>query len=293
MAEFSKLIITDKGKNLILKTIAEQLSIDFTRIVISGAQYDISELEKLSELDDIKQSAEIEHKELAGDTAIKLQAAFTNQELDSGYYICTIGLYANDPDVGEILYAATIETTGNCYMPAYNGVAMSGLEVTLIAAIENAENVSLEVKLDPSAAEALLLAKQYADDLVKNIDNHTGVTPGTYGPADARNLGFGDTVEIPQITVDERGKLTKAANCIIKLPEEPVIPAEPKILSGTLTAGQTTVSFNDSAIQEDSLIDIYTDVFGVDPTDISYSPGLLSLIFETQDTDVGVKVRVM
>ena len=31
----------------------------------------------------------------------------------------TLGLYAVDPDKGEILYAACIETTNNCYMPPY------------------------------------------------------------------------------------------------------------------------------------------------------------------------------
>lgn len=76
-----------------------------------------------------------------------------------------MGLYAVDPDAGEILYAVTRETSGNCYMPAYNGITVSGAYVQLVTTVGNAENVSLEVD---QAAVATIgdiqeLQKQIAD----------------------------------------------------------------------------------------------------------------------------------
>ena len=42
-------------------------------------------------------------------------------------------------------------------------------------------------------------------------------------------------------------------------------------VTGTLTAGQTQLSLSSPSITQDSTIDIYTDTFGVDPTDVSLS----------------------
>lgn len=63
-------------------------------------------------------------------------------------------------------------------------------------------------------------------------------------------------------------------------------------LTGTLVAGQTSVTIQDSVITTLSTIDYYTDVFGVNPTDVAVTTGQVVLTFEAQQSDVGVKVRV-
>mgnify|MGYP003304172697 CR=1 FL=1 len=64
-------------------------------------------------------------------------------------------------------------------------------------------------------------------------------------------------------------------------------------LTGTLTAGETSLTISDSSITEDSIIDIYTNVFGVNPTEVTVVNGSITLVFDAQETDLGVKVRVM
>lgn len=64
-------------------------------------------------------------------------------------------------------------------------------------------------------------------------------------------------------------------------------------LTGTLTAGETTLTISNSSITEDSMIDIYTNVFGVNPTEVTVANGSITLVFDAQETDLGVKVRVM
>lgn len=63
-------------------------------------------------------------------------------------------------------------------------------------------------------------------------------------------------------------------------------------VTGTLTSGQTTVTLSDASITTTSTIDVYTDVFGVNPTAISVTTGSVVLTFEAQASNVGVKVRV-
>ena len=165
MAEFSKLVITNKGQALLAKMIAGSGNIEFTKVSASSTAYTDAQLEGLTSLSNAKQTSLISKVTRTNEVAIKVEAAFTNTELTAGYYMKALGLYAVDPDAGEILYAVTRETSGNCYMPAYNGITVSGAYVQLVTTVGNAENVSLEVD---QAAVATIgdiqeLQKQIAD----------------------------------------------------------------------------------------------------------------------------------
>ncbi len=165
MAEFSKLVITNKGQALLAKMIAGEGSVEFTKVSASSTAYTDAQLEGLASLSNVKQTSLISKVTRTNEVAIKVEAAFTNTELTAGYYMKALGLYAVDPDAGEILYAVTRETSGNCYMPAYNGITVSGAYVQLVTTVGNAENVSLEVD---QAAVATIgdiqdLQKQIAD----------------------------------------------------------------------------------------------------------------------------------
>lgn len=63
-------------------------------------------------------------------------------------------------------------------------------------------------------------------------------------------------------------------------------------LVDTLTAGETSITFSDNSILSTSTIDIYTDTFGVNPTSVVVATGSITLTFEAQQSNIGVKVRV-
>lgn len=63
-------------------------------------------------------------------------------------------------------------------------------------------------------------------------------------------------------------------------------------LTGTLLAGQTSLTIQDVAITVNSTIDVYVDTFGVNPTNQVVTAGQIVLTFEAQANDLGVKVRV-
>lgn len=61
----------------------------------------------------------------------------------------------------------------------------------------------------------------------------------------------------------------------------------------TLSPDETTVTFTDSAITDDSSFNFYTSVFGVNPIGASVSGNTLTLTFPAQKEDITVKVKVM
>ena len=64
------------------------------------------------------------------------------------------------------------------------------------------------------------------------------------------------------------------------------------VLTGTLTAGSTTLTFTDSSISSSSLLDVYTDTYGVNPKTMSQSGTSVVLTFKAQASNVGVKLVV-
>ena len=171
MAEFSKLIITGAGQALIAKVIAGTGNIRFTKVSTSDTAYEENKLEELTELSGIKQTSLISDIVRTNEVAVKIETAFHNTELTEGYDMRTMGLYAVDPDEGEILYAVTVETSGNCYIPPYNGVTVSGAYVQLITTVGNAEQVSLEVD---AAAVATIGDLRELEEKVENLKMDLG-----------------------------------------------------------------------------------------------------------------------
>lgn len=64
------------------------------------------------------------------------------------------------------------------------------------------------------------------------------------------------------------------------------------VFTETLTAGDTTITITDQAISADSMIDIYTNVFGIAPTNIAASAGTVTVTFNAQQNDISVKIVV-
>lgn len=63
-------------------------------------------------------------------------------------------------------------------------------------------------------------------------------------------------------------------------------------VTGTLVSGATSITLTDSGITTDSTFDIYTSIWGAEPTDVTVANGSITLTFEAQSTDMNVKVKV-
>ena len=175
MAQYSKLVITNDGQALMAKMIAGSGNIDFTKICSSSTQYQENQLQGLTALNGIKQTTLVSKVSRTNNVTIKVEAAFSNVDLTTGYYMRTLGLYAVDPDKGEILYAACVETTNNCYMPPYNSVTVSAAYIQLYTTVGNAESVSLEVN---PGAYATIGDIQALESEIADLKAYVGYTEG-------------------------------------------------------------------------------------------------------------------
>lgn len=145
MAEFSKLYLTKRGQALVAKIMAGATNIQFTKVSTSSKVYAESALEALTALENVQQTNNVTKVTISNNTSVRVETAFTNEKLTAGYYLRCLGLYAKDPDLGEILYAVCVETSGLCYMPAYNGVTVSSTYIQLYTTVGNSDNVNLAV----------------------------------------------------------------------------------------------------------------------------------------------------
>lgn len=148
MSEFRQLIITNKGQSLMAKLIAGKANVTFTKVAASATTYNDSQIPALTALSNIKQQVAVSKVTRINSVAVQVDAAMENSALTTGYYMNSIGLYAKDPDEGEILYAVAGANVG-AYMPPYNGITVSGAYLKLVTTVSNASNVSMTV--DPAA----------------------------------------------------------------------------------------------------------------------------------------------
>ena len=63
-------------------------------------------------------------------------------------------------------------------------------------------------------------------------------------------------------------------------------------VTGTLTAGSTSLTLSDASITSSSTFDIYVSDFGIQPTNAVVATGSITLTFLAQASDITVKVRV-
>ena len=149
--EFSTFTITNKGQALMAKLMLGTGKMRFTAIRTSSTAYAQQDLLGLTALSNIKQTATISDVVAVNNVSIRIRGAIDNSELTTGYNIQTIGVYATDPDEGEILYAVARALTSG-YMPPNNGVTASGANFDFIPTVASASTV---LQIDPAGVATL------------------------------------------------------------------------------------------------------------------------------------------
>lgn len=140
--------LTTAGKALLAKAQAGQTSIQITKAQTGSGSYSSGEnIEGRTALKNPKQTFPIQSKVISdADNTVILKIAITNKSEDStlstGYDITEFGIFAQDPQKGEILYSIATASTSD-YMPAYNGVLPSVINMSYYLEVSNAANVTI------------------------------------------------------------------------------------------------------------------------------------------------------
>lgn len=113
-------------------------------------------------------------------------------------------------------------------------------------------------------------------------------------------IGGGDGVDADEVNYDNTDSGLTADDVQAAIDELKddidaiVVPASSfEIVRGTLTAGQTSVALTASkAVAATALIDVFADVYGLNPSAVSVAGAVVTLTFAAQASDVAVAVRI-
>lgn len=171
MAEWSNATMTDIGAALQAKVNAGKTKLTFTKIKVGSG---VNATNPLALTDVISSKWEttnfvvkLEGKIVSVDTVI------TNTGIHEAFRMSEIGLFAQDPDKGEILYAYLTDPEPD-RMPAESGSVVVSQELTIGMVFSNTGNVSLTVNIGS------LITREQLTEAVKqhntDISSHPPIT---------------------------------------------------------------------------------------------------------------------
>lgn len=184
MADWIGAILTNKGRNLEAKVTAGRCKLELTKLKVGdGAPPNI---ESMTDLASPKANIGISSITPSDAGVCEVEGVITNADLEKGFYMRELGVFATDPDEGEILYAVTMDSHADYLQAKGSSTALSvGLHMQVI--ITNAEAVT--AVLDPQG----LLLRQDLDSHDSSEKAHLNllqVTPTAGKPASMSDRGL-------------------------------------------------------------------------------------------------------
>jgi uncharacterized protein YfcZ (UPF0381/DUF406 family) len=182
MADFRGTILTVKGRNLLAKA-QIGATLTFTKIKLGdGLWSSDTDPNLLDDLVSPKMDLPIENIRIVGDGTVCLRFVLTNTVLSQGFFMREIGIYAQDPDLGEILYAVAYAGDRADFIPS-DGVIKVENVVDIYTVIANAQNVTAVISdtvvfatkrdIDELAETLSNLSSQVNSTITSQIDNLT------------------------------------------------------------------------------------------------------------------------
>ena len=163
MAEWSNATMTDVGADLQAKVNAGKTKLTFTKIKVGSG---VNATNPLALTDVISSKWETTNFVVKQEGKIvSVDTFITNTGIHEAFRMSEIGLFAQDPDKGEILYAYLTDPEPD-RMPAEGGSVVVSQELTIGMVFSNTGNVSLTVNIGALVTHEQLTeaVKQHNDD---------------------------------------------------------------------------------------------------------------------------------
>lgn len=116
MAAFPKLVLTSAGIALQTK-VQGGATLELTNIQMGSGQLNGQPIGPLTALISSNATVPIQSGQAIGQNTYQVEGFFTNADLSAGFWWREIGIFANDPDNGEILYAYANAGDAGDYIP--------------------------------------------------------------------------------------------------------------------------------------------------------------------------------
>lgn len=150
MANYIGWVLTNDGKNLLSRAIANETKINFTKFKV-GAGYNPENDQKLTDLVNPKAEYNVTSYDTKEDGVVEFIFVVSNRtvenksKINEGFKISEMGIFAEDDSGQEILYAYNKGTDGD-YLPVYTGKNAVDIVEKCIIVVDQA--VELTIKID-------------------------------------------------------------------------------------------------------------------------------------------------
>ena len=222
MAVWNGTVTTQLGLNLIAKVIAGKTNLAFTKLQTSEGNYTSSNLVGMTSLLNVKQEFNVSNVSVQNATTVLVKGVITNTGLSNQYNLNAIGLFATDPDLGEILFSVTTADTADI-IPAKTNTNTTSLIVNILTSVTDSSKVTLTL------AQPGLVTTDMLDTAlttyIKNTDNATETTNGILKISTTAQVtaGTDNTTAVSPAKLREAFANLKAANGYQKLPNGMII----------------------------------------------------------------------
>ena len=183
---FDRAVITAKGLALDAKIIAGKTNAVFTAIRLGNGTYNGTEdLIAATAMKSVKQTFGISSISIAESNTVRLRSVINNVGIKEGYYISEVGIYAQDPDAGEILYSIALGIKNKMdYQPSESELEGATSTFDTYTVISNIEKATIRMGTGAMASAEdveelqndLGKVKERLDKLESNVTYYVATT---------------------------------------------------------------------------------------------------------------------
>lgn len=159
MATYNQFVVTDAGRALLAKAVANKGTFTVSSIKTSSHTYTQSAIAALTSLEDIRQSFPLAAATTVDSTTIKLEFNVTNVGLAASYTLATLGVYATYNN-SETLFAVSTADNPDVMNAEQAGALVRNILTTVYIKTSNASNISIAVAMDTYITKAMLDAAE-------------------------------------------------------------------------------------------------------------------------------------
>lgn len=139
MADWSGAIMTKQGRALEAKVTAGICKLELTKLKVGDGE--LHEIESMTDLAAPKLDIGISSISPTDAGICDIEGVITNAELEKGFYMRELGIYATDPEEGEILYAVATDSHAD-YLQAKGSSTTLSVGLHMQVVITNADSVT-------------------------------------------------------------------------------------------------------------------------------------------------------
>ena len=240
MAAFPKMTLTNAGQALQTKVLAGA-TLTFTRIALGDGQLNGQPIAPLTALISQKATVEVDSVRVVNTTTAQAAGFFSNVDVSSGFWWRETGLFAQDPDAGEILYGYTNAGDAGDYIPTVEDTRIEKYIYCSIA-VANADTVNITI---PSSDTYIPMSQKGAAGGVATLDSG-GKVPMEQLPAGQNSglatLGTDGKLSDGQVPSAEKVSYTNPALSSVSNVKQALDALKDGLDSGTITPVQVTAA---------------------------------------------------